>query len=64
MGDGGCVSGMFANAACVASQSAWYRMENGLKSENRKKFGRKIENGPRPEMGEKWQKKMAKKIEK
>ena len=40
----------------LASQAAWYRMENGPKSKNGKKIGQKIENGPRPEMGKKWPK--------
>ena len=42
------------NSTCwdeVASQAAWYRMENGPKSKNGEKIGRKIENGSRPEMG-------------
>ena len=38
----------------ITSQSAWYRMENGAKIRKWKKIGRKIENGPRPEMGKKW----------
>ena len=42
----------------IASQAAWYRMENenGPKAENGK-IGRKTENGPRPEMGQHWPKK-------
>ena len=36
-----------------ASQAAWYRMENGPKSKNGKKIGKKIENGRRPEIGKK-----------
>ena len=31
-------------------------MENGPKAENERKNWPKIENGPRPEMGEKWSK--------
>ena len=41
---------------CVASQAVWYRMENGPKSKNVKKYWPKNRNGPRPEMGNKWPK--------
>ena len=44
----------------IASQFAWYGMENGAKAENGKKLAEK-ENGPQPEMGEKWRTNMAKK---
>ena len=37
----------------LASQAAWYRMENGPKA---KKTDQKIENSPTPEMGKTWPK--------
>ena len=42
--------GILESSTCLASQSAWHRMENGPKAENGK-VGRKIENGSRPEVG-------------
>ena len=42
---------MGTRQSTLASQAAWYRMENGPKSKNGKKLAKKIENGPRPEMG-------------
>ena len=47
---------ILARAPRMASQAAWYRMENGQKSKNVKKKLAKKENGPRPEMGKKWPK--------
>ena len=49
-------SGLKGLKTGVASQAAWYRMENGPKSQKWENIGQKIENGSRPEIGKKWPK--------